>query len=315
VEACRDLARQHHLRVLGVAAAVDLGLQSRDLGQAAEGEQLEVVPHQRVADRQQLGEHAVGGIGDADEVALALGHLLDAVQTHQQGHGQDALRLLAVFGLQRAADQQVELLIGAAEFEIGLQRHRVVALHQRVKHLVQADGRAGLVTLGEVVALEHARHGVLGGQLDHAAGAQRVAPFAVVANLGALRIEHQAGLAVVGLGVRLDLFARQRRPCDVAARRVADHRSEVADEEYHAMPQILQLAHLVQDHGMAEMNIRGRRVQAQLDPQGRALGLRARQLLQPFGLGQQFVAPAPSHRHGAENFVGDGERLRHRRFH
>ncbi len=81
------------------------------------------------------------------------------------------------------------------------------------------------------------------------------------------------------------------------------------------MPQILQLAHLVQDHGMAEMNIRGRRVQAQLDPQGRALGLRARQLLQPFGLGQQFVAPAPSHRHGAENFVGDGERLRHRRFH
>jgi hypothetical protein len=88
-----------------------------------------------------------GRLGDADVVALALGHLLDAVEPFEQRHGQDALRLLAVFLLQRAAHQQVELLVGAAELEVALQRHRVVALHQRVQQLVHADRRAGLKRL------------------------------------------------------------------------------------------------------------------------------------------------------------------------
>jgi hypothetical protein len=38
--------------------------------------------------------------------------------------------------LQVAAHQQVELLVGAAQLQVALQRHRVVALHQRVQELV-----------------------------------------------------------------------------------------------------------------------------------------------------------------------------------
>ena len=53
------------------------------------------------------------------------------------------LRLLAVVLLQRAAHQQVELLVGAAELDIGLQRHRVVALHQRIQEFMQRDGLVG----------------------------------------------------------------------------------------------------------------------------------------------------------------------------
>jgi hypothetical protein len=100
VEARGDLLGQQHLGVLRVAPAGDLGLQPGDLGSGRK-QQLEPAPHQHVADRQHLGEHGVGRLGDADVVALALGHLLDAVQAFEQRHGQDALRLLAVFLLQR----------------------------------------------------------------------------------------------------------------------------------------------------------------------------------------------------------------------
>ncbi len=41
--------------------------------------------------------------------------------------------------LQMAAHQQVELLVGAAQLQVRLQGHRVIALQQRVQKLVQAD--------------------------------------------------------------------------------------------------------------------------------------------------------------------------------
>ena len=62
--------------------------------------------------------------------------------------------------LQRAADQQIEFLIGAAELDVGAQRDRVIALHQRIQELVHGDRLAGLVALAEVLTLEHARDGV-----------------------------------------------------------------------------------------------------------------------------------------------------------
>ena len=58
-------------------------------------------------------------------------------------------------------DQQIEFLVGAAQLHVRPQRDRVVALRQRIEELVDGDGLAGLVALGEVVALEHARHGVV----------------------------------------------------------------------------------------------------------------------------------------------------------
>ncbi|MCY1227975.1 hypothetical protein D9M72_402680 [compost metagenome] len=118
VEARHDLLRQQHLAVARIAARRDFLLHQVDLGQRAERQQRVVLPHQVVRDAHQLAEHLVGRLGHADVVALGLGHLLDAVQAHQQRHGQDALRLLAVFLLQLAPDQQVELLVGAAELQV-----------------------------------------------------------------------------------------------------------------------------------------------------------------------------------------------------
>mmetsp|Transcript_49010 Transcript_49010/g.115137 ORF Transcript_49010/g.115137 Transcript_49010/m.115137 type:complete len:407 (-) Transcript_49010:717-1937(-) len=306
VEARGDLLGQRHLGVLGVAPRLHLRLELGDVGDGLEGQQLVPLPHLHIADGQHLGEHGVGRLCDADVVVLGLGHLLDAVQPLEQRHGQDALRLLAILLLQMAPHQQVELLVGAAELQVGLQRHRVIALHQRVEEFVHRNRRLALEALGEVVALQHPGHGVLGGQLDHAGRAQGLAPLGVVADLGPGRVQHQLGLGVVGLGVGLDLFLGQRRAGGVAAGGVADQGGEVADQEDHLVTQVLQLAHLVQHHGVADVDVRGGRVQAQLDAQRHAGGSRTRQLLRPLGLRQQLADAAARDGQGFEDGVGDG---------
>ena len=82
---------------------------------------------------------------------------------------------------------------------------------------MHADTLAGGEALVEIIALHHSGYRVFGRQLNHAACAQRVAPFAVVANFGFAGIEHQAGLFVIRLGVFLNLLAGQRRAGGVAA--------------------------------------------------------------------------------------------------
>ena len=78
----------------------------------------------------------------------------------------DDLRRLAVIALDFAADQEVEFLIGAAQLDVALQRHRIVALRQRIEQFVHRDRRPSLIALGEIVALEDPRHRVRGAEAD-----------------------------------------------------------------------------------------------------------------------------------------------------
>ena len=213
----------------------------------------------------------------------------------QQGHGQNALRLLAVFGLQVAAHQQIEFLVRAAQLQVAFERYRVVTLHQRVQKLMHADRLAGLEAVVKIIALHHAGDVVTRRQLDHAACAQRVAPLAVVANLRFCRVKHQTGLLVVSLGVGFDLLTAQRRAGRVAAGRVADHGGEVADQKNHRVTQILQLSHFVKHDGVPDMNVRRGRVQAEFDPQRNAGGFGFGQFLNPFVFRNQFFAAAQRH--------------------
>ena len=104
------------------------------------------------------------GLLDADGVAERLRHLLHAVEAFEDRRHQDDLRLLAGVALQVAAAHQVELLVGAAELDVALQRDGVVALHHGVEQLVDADGLLVLEALVEVLALQHLRDGELCGQ-------------------------------------------------------------------------------------------------------------------------------------------------------
>src|SRR5690606_40810014 len=96
---------------------------------------------------------------------------------------------------------------------------------------MHGDGHPALESACEIIAFHHARHRVARRQLNKAAGTELVAPFRVVANLGARRVKHHAGLRVIRLGVFVNLLGGERRPCGVAPAWIADERGEVTDQE------------------------------------------------------------------------------------
>src|SRR5260363_154462 len=89
----------------------------------------------------------------------------------------------------------------------------------------------------------------------------------------------------------------------VASRRNADQRGEIADQKNHPMAQRLQLAHFVQRHRMAEVNIRRGWIESEFDPQRRARFCAVRQLLREFILNQQFIAAAANEGERMADFV------------
>ena len=64
-----------------------------------------------------------------------------------------------------------------------------------------------------------------------------------------------------------NLLRRKRRTCRVAPGRITDQSSEVADEKDDLVPEVLELAHLVDEHGVAEVQIGRGRIEARLDSQ------------------------------------------------
>ena len=146
-----------------------------------------------------------------------------------------------------------------------LERDRVVPLAERVEELVDGDRLLRREALGEVVALEKAGHRVLRREPDHSLGAEGREPAGVEVDDGRLRVEDLEDLRLVGLGVREDLvLARELRARRLLPRRVADHAGEVADQEDDLVPQLLEVAHLPEDDGVAEVEVGRGRVEADL---------------------------------------------------
>ena len=126
------------------------------------------------------------------------------------------------------------------------------------------------------------------GELDQAGRVHAAHPGRVELDARLALIEDLEDLLFIGLGVGLDLLGRQWRPRGVLARGVADHPGKVADQEDDLVPELLKLPHLVDQHSVAEVQIRGRRVEPRLHDEGPPeLELRLETVL-----GQDFVRAA-----------------------
>ena len=156
--------------------------------------------------------------------------------------------------------------------DIGGERHGVISLHERIQKLVDADRLTARMALAEIVAFEHAGNRVLRRQPDHAGRAQFAHPRRIELDAGSLAIEDLEDLRRIGLGVRAYFILRQRRPRRVLAGRIADHPREIADQKDHLVAEVLELAHLVDQHGVAEVQIGSGRIETRLDPERPSLG-------------------------------------------
>ena len=218
-----QVAAQSALELIGVGGTVGQGgVNLVDLGRGERTGQTIVLADHLVGDRHGLAEHILGSIGQADVVAVGLGHLAHAIGALEQRHGKRDLRLHAHLLHELAAGEQVEELVGAAHLHVGLDLNGVEGLHHGVQKLVQGNRRLGLVALSKVVALKDAGDGELGAHLQQAGQVHRKDPVAVVHNGGLLGIQDLHGLAHVGLGVGLDLLLRKLRTRGVLARGIAD---------------------------------------------------------------------------------------------
>jgi hypothetical protein len=115
------------------------------------------------------------------------------------------------------------------------------------------------------------------------------APGRIEQDLGPLRVEHLEHLGLIGLRVRGDLLGSERRARRVAARGIADHAGEIADQEHDVVPKVLELAHLVQQDGMPQVQVGGRGIEPGLHPQGLPAGELPHQVL----FHDQLVGAAP----------------------
>ena len=87
-------------------------------------------------------------------------------------------------------------------------------------------------------------------------------------------VEDLEDLLLVGLGVGVDLLAGQRLAGDVAAGGVADEGGEVADEKDDSVAELLKMAQLAHEDGVAQVQVGRGGVKAGLDAQ-RAAGFAA----------------------------------------
>ena len=92
-------------------------------------------------------------------------------------------------------------------------------------------------------------------------------PFAVVADLGLVSVEDFVNLHKIGLCVRLNFLSRERRTRLRAPRGIANHGGKIADQEDRGVTEFLKMFELAENHRMAEMKIRSRRVHAKINAQ------------------------------------------------
>ncbi|MND82204.1 hypothetical protein D3C80_740270 [compost metagenome] len=184
--------------------------------------------------------------------------------------------------MQLAPHQQVELLVGTTELDIGTQGHRVITLHQRIQELVDRDRLVTGIALVEVIPFKHPRHCVLRRQANEVGRAQRIHPGGVECDFSSGRVENLEDLRFIGLGIFEDLLASQRRTRCALAAWITDQPREVTNQEDDLMPQLLELAQLINKHCMTQVQVRRRRVKASLDAQR----LATLELLDQFGFDQ-----------------------------
>ena len=222
--------------------------------------------HGRVRDAHRLPVHLLRRLGHPDLVAEGLRHLPLAVDPGEDRHRERDLLGLAVRALDVAPEEQVELLVRAAELDVGANRDRVVALHERIEQLEDRNGLTRGEALGEVVALEDLRHGRRAREAEELLHGH-VEPLGVEPHLGLLAVEDLEGLLRVRARVGVDLLTRELRAQGGAPARIPDAGGVVAHDEDHDVAAILELPQLLQDDRVTEVDVRSGGVQTELDAQ------------------------------------------------
>src|SRR5206468_3724625 len=93
-----------------------------------------------------------------------------------------------------------------------------------------------------------------------------------------LHVEHATELCLIRLGIGADFVPGERLARLRASRRIPDHAGEVADDDDDLVAEILEIAQLLEHHGVSKVEVRSGRVEPQLDLEGASRAKRTLEL-------------------------------------
>jgi len=169
--------------------------------------------------------------------------------------------------LDDAARLEIEKLVGAADLDIRLDSDRVIALHERIEEFAQRDLYAFFKSLGKIAARRHLLDREAFCQFRDLLEAELVEPFRIVMDLGRAEIDDLACLVEIAFEIILDIFPCKHRALVYLIRRIAYLSREITDDKDHSMPEVLKISQFSQRNGATKMDLRARRVDAELDAQ------------------------------------------------
>ena len=206
------------------------------------GRPLVVVRHELVVDRHNFSVDLARRVHEPDRGRRFRFVHLVAVESFQHRDDENGLWRLAEHLLQLPARENVEELVGSPEFDVGLDRDRVVRLQERVEKVLDGDGSLLFDSLAELLAREHLLRREARAQLDDVTEAELPIPLVLENNPCVLARHDQVELVEVGFGVRHHLVAGLHRPADFLVRRIADLRRPIADDEDDLVAPLRQLS-------------------------------------------------------------------------
>jgi hypothetical protein len=108
------------------------------------------------------------------------------------------------------------------------------------------------------------RHGIPRCQLDQPGRAEFRQPARIKIDGCPVRIKNLEHLIFIGRGILFYLLDRQRWAGCVSPAWITDHPGEIANQEDNIVAKFLELPHLVNNHGMTDMEVRRSRIESHL---------------------------------------------------
>ena len=118
---------------------------------------------------------------------------------------------------------------------------------------MDADRNASLITFREIVAFEHLGDGRFGGEADEINGRKSIHPARIEINDRFFRIKQFENLRFVCLRIRRNLFRRQCRSRGISARWIANQSGKISDQKNYVVTELLEMAHLANQHCMSDV--------------------------------------------------------------
>ncbi len=144
-------------------------------------------------------------------------------------------------------------------------------------------------TITEIVPLQQPCHRIFAAQFHHVLECHPREPFAVVPNLGLIRIQNLEHLRLVSLGIGFDLRHCQRWTRRIPPARIPDSSCRRRpDQKNHLVPQVLEVLHLPQQHRMPKVQIRRSGIEPRLHAQRPPLLFAQQNALPQIFLANQF---------------------------